>query len=112
MSEGCEYIGEYEWVLAGEIRPETGAGTQLHRLLCASEVPQWTQSRGWILGLLGEDTSNVVVTAGLICIWEASLFQTAQRMQGAIPLTAFLDSEGSSLLPNSSAVLAPTPPVP
>ena len=53
----------------------------------------------------GEDTSNVVVTAGLICIWEARVFQTAQLMQGAIPPRAFLACEGSSLLPNSSAAL-------
>lgn len=35
------------------------------------------------LGLLEEDTSNVVVTAGLICIREAGLFQTAQLIQRA-----------------------------
>lgn len=76
------------------------------------KFPQWTQSGGWTLGLLEEDASNVVVTAGLICIWEARLFQTAQLMQGAIPLRAFLASEGSFLLPSSSPSLSPTPPVP
>lgn len=32
------------------------------------------------------------VTAGLICIWEARLFQTAQLIQGAIPPRVFLAS--------------------
>ena len=37
------------------------------------------------MGFQEEDASDVVVTAGVICIWEARLFQTAPPRQTVIP---------------------------
>ena len=51
----------------------------------ASPAPEWTQDRGQTLGFREEDASDVVVTAGVICIWEARLFQTSPPRQTVIP---------------------------
>ena len=74
----------------------------------ASPAPEWTQDRGQTLGFREEDASDVVVTAGVICIREARLFQTSPPREIVIPdrLPACVES---TLL---QGPLLPCPPCP
>lgn len=41
----------------------------------ASEASEWMEKGDRTSSVLEEDSSNVIVAAGLICIWEAELFR-------------------------------------